>query len=110
MYLELSLTDYLNVLAEHGIDLDVDALTRHRVRVQYHGDASLHDKWHVYDCIVWETILGNGRFVLIDGRWFEIAPQYAAAVSNFVTSITNNDFQFPDSAAGQDEDEYNAGS
>jgi uncharacterized protein (TIGR04141 family) len=107
-YLELLLSDYLNVLEEHDIEVDIDALKRHRVRVQYDNDDTLHDKWCIYECLVWETTIGTRRFVLIDGLWFEIAPHYAAAVSNYVTSITANDIPFPDSAEGQGEDDYNA--
>ena len=108
LYLELSLTDYLQVLEEHDIDVDIDALKRHRVRVQYDGDDALYNKWSVYECLVCETTLGNRRFVLLDGLWFEIAPHYAAAVSNYVTSITTHDIPFPNSPEGQGEDEYNA--
>ncbi len=107
-YLELSLGDYLHVLEEHDVDIDIDVLKRHRVRVQYDGDDAFHDKWCIYECLVWETTLGNGRFVLLDGLWFEIAPHYAEAVSNYVTSITTHDIPFPNSVEGQGEDDYNS--
>jgi uncharacterized protein (TIGR04141 family) len=109
LYLELSLTDYLHVLEEHDIDVDIDALKRHRVRVQYDGDDALHDKWCIYECLVWETTLGNRRFVLIDGLWFEIAPEYATTVTNYVASITADDIPFPDAPEGLNEGQYNAG-
>src|SRR4029077_12480351 len=86
---------------------DIDALKRHRVRVQYYDDDALHDKWCVYDCLVWEVTDANRRFVLLDGRWFEIAPHYAATVSEYVASIASDDINFPDSAEGQSEGEYN---
>ena len=108
VYLELSLTDYLHVLEEHDIDADINALKRHRVRVQYTGDETIHEKWSIYECLVWETTLGNRRFVLLDGLWFQIAPQYAEAVSDYVTSITSADIPFEDAPEGQNEGQYNA--
>src|ERR1700731_3645410 len=103
LYLELSLTDYLHVLEEHDIDVDIDALKRHRVRVQYHDDDTLRDKWCIYECLVWERAIGDRRFVLLDGLWFEIAPHYAATVSDYVASITSDQIDFPDSAEGKSE-------
>jgi len=105
--LELSLIDYLNVLQEHNVDVDIDALKRHRVRVQYDGDDAFHDKWCIYDCLVWETAIGDRRFVLLDGLWFEIAQHYAATVSAYVASITSDEIDLPDSPEGQSEGQYN---
>ncbi len=107
-YLELSLSDYLHVLEEHEVDIDIDALKRHRVRVQYDGDDAFYNKWCVYECLVWETTFDNRHFVLLDGLWFEIAPDYATAVSKYVTDITSTDIPFLDATAGQDEGDYNA--
>jgi uncharacterized protein (TIGR04141 family) len=107
LYLELSLTEYLAVLNAHNIPVTLDVLMRHRVRVQYDGDEALYDKWTIYECLVWETAIGNRRFVLMDGLWFQIAPDFATAVADFLTSITSNFIPFPNAAAGQREGDYN---
>ena len=107
LYLELSLPEYLAILNARDIDITAEVLKKHRVRVQYEGDEALHDKWSIYECLVWETTVGNRRFVLLDGLWFEIAADYAARVSDFVASITSNSIPFPDAGAGQGEGDYN---
>lgn len=107
LYLELSLSEYLAILEEHDIDISAEVLKRHRVRVQNDGSDELHDKWSVYECLVWETTINQKRFVLLEGIWFEIAANYAAEVSDYVGSITSTDIQFPNAPLGQGEGAYN---
>src|SRR6266567_3938963 len=107
LYLELSLPEYLAILDAHDLPRSTEVLKRHRVRVQYDGSEELHAKWSVYECLVWETTLGDGRFVLLEGIWFEIAPNYAAEVLDFVTSISSTDIPFPNAVTGQREEQYN---
>lgn len=109
LYLELFLPEYIAILHHHGIAITPEVLKRHRVRVQYEGDDTLRDRWSVYECLVWETTTGNSRFVLLDGLWFEVAPHYAARVSQFVNSISSTSILFPDAAFGQGEGDYNEG-
>lgn len=107
LYLELRLPEYLAILSAHGIAVTIETLKRHRVRVQYDGDDAIYDKWSVYECLVWETSLRDRQFVLLDGLWFEIAPDYAAEVANYIVSITTADIPFPAALAGQGEGTYN---
>ena len=107
LYLELSLAEYLAILEEHDIAVSAEVLKRHRVRVQYDGSDELHDKWSVYECVVWETTINQKRFVLLEGTWFEIAANYATEVFNYVDSISSTDIQFPNAASGQGEGAYN---
>lgn len=109
LYLELSLSEYLAILEAHDIPVSAEVLKRHRVRVQYDGSDELHDKWSIYECLVWETTIAQKRFVLLEGAWFEIATNYAMEVSNYVGSITSADIQFPDAMPGQGEGAYNEG-
>lgn len=106
-YLELSFSEYAALQEEHNIAITTDVLKRHRVRVQYEGDDAFYDRWSVYECLVYETVVGNHRFVLMDGVWFEIASDFNTRVTDFVTSISSQSIQFPDAAAGEGEGAYN---
>jgi uncharacterized protein (TIGR04141 family) len=107
LYLELSLVEYLAILEAHDLPVTAEVLKRHRVRVQCDGSDELHDKWSVYECLVWETTAHQKRFVLLDGSWFEIAANYAAEVLGYVGSISSTDIQFPNAVLGQGEGVYN---
>ncbi len=58
----------------------------------------------VYECLVWETTIEHRRFVLLDGLWFEIAPNYAAEVLDFVALISSTDIPFPNAPPGEREE------
>jgi len=107
LYLELSLREYLAILEENDIPVSAEVLKRHRVRVQHDGSDELHDKWSVYECLVWETTSNQKRFVLLESIWFEIAANYAAEVSGYVDSISSTDIRFPNATLGQGEGAYN---
>jgi uncharacterized protein (TIGR04141 family) len=107
-YLELELERYLEVLGEKLPELTLEQLRRHKVRVLYDGSDELRDMWSVYDCLVWETVIKAKRYVLFDGRWFEIAEDYAAGVKKFVGALAADPIALPEAKSGDDEDIYNA--
>lgn len=109
LYPELDLQDYLSVLGTKVTSLDLDQLQRHKVQVRFEGSVEFHDQWAVYDCIVWEADMAGRKFVLFDGRWFEIDQDYAARVSKFVQGISKNSVALPTAKLGQEEGDYNEG-
>lgn len=106
-YPELALENYLDVLGEKRNELQIEQLKRHKVRVRYEGSEEFRDQWSVYDCLVWEAKLGAKRYVLFDGRWFEINQGYATQVTTYVDSITLTSVVLPQATLGDDEGEYN---
>jgi uncharacterized protein (TIGR04141 family) len=108
IYAELSIGDYLGIRRSRGETPTVEALKRHRVRVKENNQADWNDEWTVYDCVVWETDLGENKHVLFDGRWFEVEPQYASRVLGFVQSISENADGLPEGVLGANEEDYNA--
>ena len=106
-FLELELERYIEVLGEKLSDLTLDQLRHHKVRVRYEGSEELRDMWSVYDCLVWETTVKAKRYVLFDGRWFEIAGDYAAHVKGFIAELLVDPIVLPEAESGQDEDVYN---
>jgi uncharacterized protein (TIGR04141 family) len=43
-----------------------------------------YKKWYVYDCISFEHKLGEAYFVLSDGRWLEVDPEFYATIMHFI--------------------------
>jgi len=77
------------------------------VRVLYDGSDDLRDMWSVYDCLVWETEIKARKYTLFDGRWFEIAEDYAARVKNFVATLATDPIALANAKAGDSEERYN---
>jgi len=106
-YAELSIDSYLGILRHHETEIDVPLLKRHRVRVREEGDDQLHDKWSIYDCLVWETMRLGRRYALFDGLWFEIDVDFANRVDHFVEQLTVEEIDFPPALLGESEEIYN---
>jgi uncharacterized protein (TIGR04141 family) len=107
-YEELSLAAYVAIQNRRGTPLDIDHLKRHKVRVRSGGDPNWRDEWSVYDCIVWETDHNGRKYVIFDGSWFAVEPQYASRVLSYVASISVDPSGLPDAVLGEDEGTYNA--
>jgi len=108
LYGELDLEDYVrDILAGRLKALTMDHLKRHKVRTRLEDSDFVIDQWPVYDCLVWETEFKGKRFVLFDGRWFEVEKAYAARVRNFLTSIAKISVPMPRWKVGEDEKSYN---
>ena len=106
-FLELELERYIEVLGDKLPDLTLDQLRHHKVRVRYEESDELRDLWRVYDCLVWETTIKKKRYVLFDGRWFEIAEDYDARVKAVIADLLVDPIVLPEAESGQDEDQYN---
>jgi len=107
-YPELELTDYLEVLGKDRAATSIDQLKRHNVRVRF-GDSELFvDQWSVYECLVWDTELNGKKYVLFDGRWFEVDKTYAKTVEEYVSGLSASKVVLPDSQLGITEETYNA--
>lgn len=106
-YPELELADYLEVLGKDCGAISIDQLKRHNVRVRF-GDSELFvDQWSVYECLVWDTELNGKKYVLFDGRWFEVDKIYAKTVDEYVRGLSASKAVLPDSQLGVSEETYN---
>lgn len=106
-YLELDLGDYISILDDQLDTVTVDQLKRHKVRVWLSEGSQLVDRWSVYECIVWETEHDGRRYVILNGRWFEIDLNYSERVAAFVADASKDVLGLPDAIFGDDEQDYN---
>jgi uncharacterized protein (TIGR04141 family) len=107
-YPELTLEGYLDTLgADKQAELDLGALRRHQVRIQYADLPDPVDAFSVYECLVWDTKLQNRRFALMDGRWFEIEAKFAQEVIDLAESLSKPGAYLIPAQPGQREEDYN---
>jgi uncharacterized protein (TIGR04141 family) len=106
-YQELDLVNYLDILGDEFSDLTVERLKHHKVRVRFEGSDEFREPWSIYDCLVWETDHNGRKYVLFDGRWFEVERTYAGRVEAYANSLLREVVQLPDAESGLREGEYN---
>ncbi len=106
---DLSLPIYLAIVNRRGQVIDIEHLKSHRVKVRYENGADFRAEWSIYDCLVWETQFQGKRYVLFDGRWFQISATYVSRVEGFVTRISAgvNPTPLPDANPDEPEGDYN---
>lgn len=63
--------------------------------------------WPLERCIAWETDHKGARYILSEGNWYAVAPDFFNSVNNFyLAHLTDNDFPIP-SKKEIDECDYN---
>lgn len=91
-FVSLSIFDYVAELNRCNFDGSVsDIREKHRIRAQSGIDGDSYEKWHVFDCFVFETTLGKGlatkSYVLFSGRWYIIERKFKEQVEAFYDDI-----------------------
>ncbi|MEO0454597.1 MAG: DUF6119 family protein [Verrucomicrobiota bacterium] len=105
-YPELEIGQYLEILREKNKELTIDRIKTNRVKLRMDDSEELRDEWPVYNCIVWETTLDDSRYVLFEGRWFEIDSDYAHTVEDFEQSITGDELVISDLGGDRHEEDF----
>ena len=94
--------------------LSIEQLKRDRVFAFEDPDAdNPSTQWSVYRCLVYELPLGDSRYVLVNGTWFEVAKDFATSIRRSLLAIPVADVplgRFRTLAKGrlEAEDRYNA--
>ncbi len=106
-YIDLDINEYLNALGDKKEQLTVQKLKNYRVSVCYAGSEQFWDSWSLFNCIVWETSYKGKLYTLLEGKWFEIAENFAKRVNEFVKSIPISSKQLPEARSKEKENAYN---
>jgi uncharacterized protein (TIGR04141 family) len=77
-------------------DLTTELLHRHKVSAYGDDEHTPVDGWPVYKCLVFETNVGESRFVLTAGQWFEMDRNFAAGIKRTARRIPISGLQLPD--------------
>ena len=74
----------------------------------WNADNQLLHRWSMFKCINAEIDINGRKFILSDGKWYEIEKGYVAEVNTFVNSIHRNPTPLP-VYNHTSENEYNVG-
>ena len=103
---ELDLKDYRRTAGDPN-DLTVAKLHAHVVRLLSASTAAERRAWSVYRCVVYETTLRGRSYLLSEGDWFEVDPDFVSRVDRDVALIEKASIQLPPAREGEEEAAYN---
>lgn len=107
-YEELDLDEYLAQKATDAASLTVELIKSRKVSVKFVSSADPVARWSVYHCLVSEQRVGGNLYVLVEGRWFEVADTLVKQVNNAVSTIPAATVSLPPGLPGESEGDYNA--
>jgi len=87
-------------------ELTPDQLRSDRVFLVDSETSSISSSWSVYHCLLAEIELGKQRFVLNEGKWYEIDPTFLAEVGNTISKIPASKAPLPKATLGETEPAY----
>ncbi len=91
--LDMTLASYLENIDEDS--LTIETLQRHKVFAYEDAGEPPTKHWSIYNCLVFETSHGGGRFVLTAGEWFEVDRGFARQVSQGLRGIRKINLPLP---------------
>jgi uncharacterized protein (TIGR04141 family) len=105
---ELRLQDYLAGLGEASVEgLTTELLRTRRVRA-VGGDGDVVYAWPIWRCLFGEVSIDAEPYVLDDGEFFSVAPDYLAEIEHQIDAIEPLEVALPGSPPTLSEADYNA--
>ena len=93
---DLDLRSYFEDKYRPQTEVTITNLRRDRVFVRSNQlDADI-DRWRVYQCIHADIDDGRDRFILDEGQWYRIDPDYAAELAAFRASLPRTAIRLPE--------------
>jgi uncharacterized protein (TIGR04141 family) len=88
----LSINDYIAELERCNFEGDIiEIKEKHRIKAKGFGSDEFSERWSVYDCFVFETILGDGaivqNFILFAGDWYRVEKKFKESVEAYFNAI-----------------------
>lgn len=94
VYPDLYLDDYF---AEYGSakELSEDRLKQDRIFHVRSDDPNHNHSWSFVSCLVGECEYKKRRFILNEGKWYEVETNFLKGVEDFISSIPATDINLP---------------
>jgi len=80
---DISLKDYLAERVRNLDTLSIGQLKNHRV-IKLNAEFKESSKWSVYNCLYAEIEDSTKRYILSDGKWFEVDKNYVKRVNEYL--------------------------
>lgn len=104
-HIVLTIDDLASYLQEHGRPLNTTNLRTQLVHVN-NSEYTSSRSWTAYRCIYAEISLGEARYILRNGVWFEANADFVKSVDDYLTKLQKYPFQLP-TYAHDKEGDYN---
>lgn len=101
----LRLDDLVSYLNSHNRPVNVETLKTQLIHIN-NSEYQSTRCWSAYRCLYVELALGNERYMLRNGVWFQAEPDFVAKVDSYLAGIEIYPFDFPIYAFDREED-YN---
>jgi uncharacterized protein (TIGR04141 family) len=106
LYPDLEIAGYLHALHERSKDAyTLDDLQSHTVHEVDDDGKDCGSKWKIHECLVFETDFEGHRYVLSEGRWYQIDPDLARDVQEFFDKAPR--VNLPPAETDENEERYN---
>ena len=91
-FFSLSINDYIAELNRCGfVDVIEDLKTKHRVSSKKVDAEKFTEKWRIYNCFVFETVLTKNTettyYVMFAGDWYEVEKNFKKRIEDFYNGI-----------------------
>lgn len=91
---DLHLKDFIAML-EDPEQLDFDILKNRKTYCIDQETEMPSFKWPVYKCICFETELDGKTYILNEGMWYLINPNFVSVVDNYIRAINKSNLELP---------------
>ena len=102
--IEPEATEYL--LLHQASQIEAADLRKDRLEA-ISADGLVAKKWPVFKCIQWETELDDTHYVVNDGKWYSVDPQFQSELDQRLLAATCNRLSLPEALHHEDEQTYN---
>lgn len=108
-HLDLRIGDLRAVLRAAGKLDDIDYRGLHTRRVEVEDvDGQGTYKWNLWSCLAGELSLDNQTYILDEGDFFAVDPDYLSSLNRWADAIPMSDVGLPPYTQGDREDAYNS--
>jgi uncharacterized protein (TIGR04141 family) len=99
--------DFDDFAASHRSDwrLTAESLRHTHISLRADNGADL-DRWPAFNCVIYETEIGDRLYVLCEGDWYSVERDFAKRVAEDMHSLAETRLTLPNATAGETEPEY----
>jgi len=103
---DISLGGFLSTIPD-GVEVSIDLLKSRRVYCADQDHNRVYKSWSVYKCLYAETTYKGNRYVLNDGKWFNVSPDFVKRTNEQFSKANRSKLLLP-LYQGNGEGKYNA--
>jgi uncharacterized protein (TIGR04141 family) len=104
---DLEIDDFIEGISDK-LPIDINFLKKRKIDVYAGGADSAVDTFNIYSALVFETLIKDKLYCLIDGEWYKVSEQHVDEVNRQLKLIAKSLISLPSALANEKEGDYNA--